>query len=327
MYSIFVASALLQTQSGQLPTLQVVGNKINITIAGKKQSVNANDDPGKEKSTDHVAYRRDDKWAVWDTKRGLTVRDGDKVLSTKLGDIAVSPRAFTRDEILKNLDSFQSKKRLKDSDSLSGSMRIGTKCYFLPRWTGKDGKTWLEALVVVDLAEPTPKPKFLGRFKGFSTASKNIDDKLFVVKDQLAVVSKQGDTWGLSNFDDGTTSFDFNPLGSNLISYFRGGYFLETTSYGTNIVGQIDLASGVRKNLFETRSKAVELADGSTLAVVRNRDNTVIKNLKTGGQVTHGANAYVAPVDNYVLVWTKDARTTAWLYEPNRWTALATAAN
>lgn len=327
MYSLFVASAILQTQSGKLPTLQVVGNKINVTISGKKETVNADDDPAKETSTDHIAYRRNERWAVWDSKRGLTVRDGDKVSSSKLGDIAVSPRAFTRDEILKNLDLIQSKKRTKDSDSLSGSMRIGTKCYFVPRWTGKDGATWLEALVMVDLAEPTPKPKFLGRFKGFSSAYKPIDDKLFIVKDQLAIVAKQGDTWGLSSFDDSMTTFDFSPLGSNLISYFRGGYFVEASSYGTNIVGQIDLATGVRKNLFETRTKNVELNDGSALAVVRSRDTTVIKNLRTGGQVTHSANAYVAPIDNYVLVWTKDSKTTAWLYEPGRWTALATAAN
>lgn len=326
MFPSFLASVILQTQTAQIPSLQVVGNKINVTIAGKKSTVNADEDPSKEKVIDHIAYRRDDRWAVWDS-RGLTVRDGAKASSTKLGDIAVSPRAFTRDEILKNLDFFKAKKRAKDSDSLSGSVRIGTKCFFLPRWTAKDGETWLEALVVVDLAESNPKPKFLGRFKGFSSSFRPIDDKLFVVKDQLSIVSKQGDTWGLSSYDNAQSSFEFNPLGSNLVSYFRGGYFLESTSYGTYIVGQIDLGTGVRKNLFETRSKTVELTDGSALAILRSKDNTVIKNLKTGGQVTHSANAYVTPVNNYVLVWTKDERTTAWLYEPVRWTTVATAAN
>jgi len=326
MFSTFLASAILQTQTPQVPSLQVVGNKINVTIGGKKETVNADDDPAKEKELNHVAFRRDNRWAVWDA-RGLTIRDGSKASSTKLGDIAVSPRAFTREEILKNLDLFKSKKRAKDSDSLSGSVRLGTKCYFLPRWTAQDGATWLEALVVVDLSESNPKPKFVGRFKGFSSSFRPIDDKLFVVKDELALVSKQGDTWGLSTYDEPLSSFEFNPLGSNLVSYFRGGYFLESTSYGTYIVGQIDLGTGVRKNLFETRSKMVELSDGSTLAILRSKENTVIKNLKTGGQVTHSANAYVTPVNNYVLVWTKDARTTAWLYEPMRWTAVATAAN
>lgn len=326
MYSFLLVSSLLQTQTPVVPSLQVVGNKINVTVAGKTQTISADEDPSKEKPADHIAFRRDDRWAVWDA-RGLTVRDGKKAISTKLGDIAVSPRAFPREEILKNLDLFKSKKRNKDSDSLSGSVRIGTKCYFMPRWTASDGSTWLEALVVVDLSEANPRPKFLGRFKGFSSANLNIDDKLFLVKDQLSIVSRQGDTWGLSYFDDTQSSFEFNPLGSNLVAYYRGGFFLETTSYGTSIVGQIDLASGVRKNLFETRSKTVELADGSPFAVVRNRDNTVIKNLKTGGQITHSAKAYMTPVNNFVLVWTKDTRTAAWLYEPTRWTAVATAAN
>ena len=326
MFPAFVLSALLQTQTPSLPSLQVVGNKINVTINGKVESVDADEDPGKEKVVDHIAFRRDNRWAVWDN-RGLTVRDGDKATSTKLGEIAVSPRAFPHEEIVKNLDLFKSKKKNKDADSLSGSTRIGTKCYFLPRWTAKDGETWLEALVMVDLAETNPKPKFLGTFKGLSSSYKPIDDKLFVVKEQLAVVSKQGDTWGLSSYDEGQSTFEFNPLGSNLISYFRGGYFLESTSYGTYIVGQIELASGNRKNLFETRSKTVELTDGSALAILRNKDNTIIKNLRTGGQVTHSANAYVSAVNNYVLIWTKDTRTTAWLYEPVRWTAIATAAN
>ena len=326
MFPTFILNALLQTQAPQVPSLQVVGNKINITIGGKVQSVNADEDPSKEKSVDHIAFRRDARWAVWD-KRGLTVRDGEKAMSTKLGDIAVSPRAFPHDQIVKNLDLFKAKKRNKDADSLSGSTRIGSKCYFLPRWTSKDGATWLEALVVVDLSEANPKPKFLGTFKGLSSSYKPIDDKLFIVKSQLSVVTSQSETWGLSSYDDTQSTFEFNPLGSNLKSYYRGGYFLESTSYGTNIVGQIDLASGTRKNLFETRSSSVELTDGSSLAVLRSKDNTIIKNLKTGGQVTHSVNAYVSPVNNYVLVWTKNSRTTAWLYEPVRWTAIATAAN
>jgi hypothetical protein len=326
MFPSFILSALLQTQTPQVPSLQVVGNKINVTIGGKIETVNSDEDPMRESAPDHIAFRRDNRYAVWDN-RGLTVRDGTKVSSTKLGDIAVSPRAFPHDQIVKNLELFKSKKRSKDSDSLSGSTRLGTKCYFVPRWTDKEGQTWLEALVMVDLAESNPKPKFLGSFKGFSSSYKPIDDKLFVVKDQLSIVSKQAETWGVSTYDDNQSTFEFNPLGSNLVSYFRGGYFLESTSYGTYIVGQIDLGTGIRKNLFETRSKSVELSDGSSLAVLRNKDNTIVKNLKTGGQVTHSANAYVSSINNYVLIWTKNSRTTAWLYEPVRWTAVATAAN
>ena len=177
------------------------------------------------------------------------------------------------------------------------------------------------------MAEANPKPKFLGTFKGLSSSYKPIDDKLFVVKDQLSVVTNQNETWGLSSYDDAQSTFEFSPHGSNLVSYFRGGYFLEKTSYGTYIVGQIELSTGLRKNLFETRSKVVEMNDGSNLAVLRSKENTIIKNLKTGGQVTHSPNAYVSPYKNYVLIWTKTTRTSAWLYEPVRWTAIATAAN
>ena len=274
----------------------------------------------------HIAFRRDQRWAVWDD-RGLTVRDGKNAVTTKLNEIAVSPRAFSRDEIIKTLELFKTNKRKKDSDSLSGSLRIGTKCYFLPRWTDIDGKTWLEALVEVDLGQPNPRPKFLGRFKGFTSALKPIDERLFLVKDRLSVVSSDTGTWGLGSFIDGNGAFEFSPLGTNLVSYFRGGYFLESTSYNTYIVGQIDLGTGLRKNLFETRSKLVDLKDGSSVAVVRQKGSTVIKNLKTGGQITTEGNAFVAPIDKYVLVWSKDQRMSAYLYEPVRWTVIATATN
>lgn len=332
MTSLFLSSAFVlaltgqNAQAGQVPKINIAGDMINVSIGAKTESVSVKQDIFKEKSLPHIAYRRDTKWAVWD-QRGLTIRVGNAATSTKLGDIAVSPKAFSREQILKNLDLFGQKARYKESDSLSGSVRIGTLCYFVPRWTDSAGQTWLEALVVVDLADTKPKPTFLGRFKGVTAAYKPIDEKLFIVKDKLAVVSKEGDTWGLSSFDDVNRSFEFSPLGSNLVSYFRGGYFIESTSYGTYIVGQIDLGSGVRKNLFETRTKMVDLSDGSTYAIIRAKESTVVKNLKTGGQVTHGPNAYIAPIDKYLLVWTRDTRTTAWLYEPQRWTTVATATN
>ncbi len=326
MLPLVVATALIQTQKPSLPTLKVEGKKISVEVDGKAYAFDADTDPTSEKVIPHIAFRRDQRWAVWDD-RGLTVRDGKVAVTTKLGEIAVSPRAFSRDEILKSLDLFKTNKRKKNSDALSGSLRLGTKCYFLPRWTDADGKTWLEALIEVDLAQPNPRPKFLGRFKGFTSALKNIDDRLFLVRDRLSIVSSDGGTWGLGSFADNNGTFEFSPLGTNLISYFRGGYFLESTSYNTYIVGQIDLSSGLRKNLFETRSKSVDLKDGSSVAVVRQKGSTVVKNLKTGGQITTDGNAYVAPIDKYVLVWTKDQRTSAYLYEPVRWTAVATATN
>ena len=326
MLPLVVATAVLQTQKPSLPTLKVEGKKISVEVEGKAYSFDSDSDPTVEKLVPHIAFRRDQRWAVWD-HRGLTVRDGQNAISTKLGDVAVSPRAFSRDEILKSLDQFKSGKRNKESDALSGSLRLGSKCYFLPRWTDKDGKTWLEALIEVDLSQPNPRPKFLGRFKGFTSALKLIDERLFLVKDRLSVVSSDGGTWGLGSYSDNTSTFEFSPLGTNLISYFRGGYFLESTTYNTYIVGQIDLGSGLRKNLFETRSKSVDLKDGSSVAVVRQKGSTIVKNLKTGGQITTDGTAFVAPVDKYVLVWTKEQRTSAYLYEPVRWTAVATATN
>jgi hypothetical protein len=319
-------STTIRTQVQSTPILQIVGKKINVSVGGKIETFVSDEDPNEERSENFVAYRRNNRWAVWDD-RGLTIRSGKYVTSSKLGDIAVSPRAFTRDQIRSTLDLFDQKKRSKPSDSLSGSVRIGTKCYFLPRWTDSDGHTWLEALIEVDLALEKPKAKFLGRFKGFTSAYKPIDDKLFTISEQISAVTSETETWGVGTYVDDTGIFEFSPLGAGLVSYYRGGYFIERTSYSTYIVGQVDLASGLRKNLYESRNRELEMQDGSPLLVVRNQGMTVVKNLRTGGQVTHQSNAYVASVDKYVLVWTKENRTTAWLYDPTRWTTIATAVN
>lgn len=316
----------VQTKPQTPPILQIVGKKINVFVGGKTESFASDEDPSEEKYGSFIAYRRNNKWAVWDD-RGLTIRSGKTVTTSKLGEIAVSPRAFTRDQIRNTLDLFDKKKRSKPADSLSGSVRIGTKCYFLPRWTDADGETWLEALVEVDLAQEKPKAKFLGRFRGFTSAYKPLDDKLFTINDQISVVSSETETWGVGTYLEDSGIFEFSPLGAGLISYYRGGYFIERTSYSTYIVGQVDVASGLRKNLYESRNRELEMRDGSPVLVVRNPGTTIVKNLKTGGQVTHQSDAFVTTIDKYVLVWTNQNRTTAWLYDPARWTAIATAAN
>jgi hypothetical protein len=325
IHSLAVA-AVIQTQKPVVPSLNFEGKKITVKFGDKVSQFSVDEDPMVDPPVPHKAFRKDEKWAVWDN-RGLTIRNGKKVFSTKLGEIAVSPRAFSRETIVKNLDAFNKGTKKKEADSLSGYLKVDSKCYFVPRWSTNEGKTWLEALVMVDLQDENPKPVFLGKFKGFSTAFRPLDDKLLTFKGKIAMVTQEGDTWGLGTFEPETKAYDFSPLGSNLVSYYRGGYFLEETSYGTSIVGQIDLNSGLRKNLFETRSKMIALKDGANVAVVKEKGNTVVRNLKTGGQIIHGANAFVAPIDDYVLVWTKDKRTTAWLYEPNRWTQVVSAAN
>ena len=71
-----------------------------------------------------VIYRKDANYAVWDS-RGLTIRKDGRVRNTRLPDIALTPKLFSRDEILQTKDLLQNKKRQKGADALSGSMRVG----------------------------------------------------------------------------------------------------------------------------------------------------------------------------------------------------------
>jgi len=133
----------------------------------------------REKPALSVSFRKNQTYAVWDD-RGLTIRIGKTAKSTRLEEIAVTPKIFTADEIRETAGLIKAKKRSKKAASLSGARRIGTTVYFLLRWEDSAGKPWMESLVSVDLAKPTFHPTLLARLPGLSLADKPIDDKLIL---------------------------------------------------------------------------------------------------------------------------------------------------
>src|ERR1044072_4298054 len=77
-----------------------------------------------------TVFRKNNTYAVWD-ERGLTVRVGDSVRSSKLPSIVLSPKGFTRDEILFTNREIKAGRRSVDVAALSGAVRVANKVYFL----------------------------------------------------------------------------------------------------------------------------------------------------------------------------------------------------
>lgn len=282
----------------------------------------------KPKPTLSVAFRKNTTFAVWDD-RGLTIRHGRRVRSTRLPEIAVSPRAFEREQILETLDKIKAKDRRREASGLSGARRVGNFAYFLVRWNERNGSPWLEALVRVDLNSPTSKPEFVGRFGGLSTATAAIDDRMFLREGRLAILARATKEWGLATYDLAGKRFDFQALGENLETVVPAGQdtlaFIERTAYGTRVAGELDLTTLTRRELAEVRGRARFLdGDLPRLLVANNGREAVIRNLDSGSELRLPASSSLRRTRAGVLVWSPvRPPKRATLYDPARWSPRA----
>ncbi len=282
----------------------------------------------KEKPTLSVSFRKNKNYAVWDD-RGLTIRRGKIAKSTRLEDIATSPKVFDREELLSNLEKFKSKERIKSASALSGAKRVGNSVFFLVRWDGKDGKSWLEVLMSVDLTENGYHPKYHARLPGLTLAEKPIDDRMFVMGERLSAVVQKGDQWGLASFEPDSSTFEFKEIGRKLDSYQplsnRMGAFVERTDYGSRIGGKVDLQLLTRKNLVEAKS-GLKFADKvePLIAILSKNSDFRLINTDTGAELDLLSSVSMRRTPLGLVVWSPlKSPKRAWLYSPERWEVLA----
>ncbi|MDX2064291.1 MAG: hypothetical protein SFX74_00970 [Fimbriimonadaceae bacterium] len=180
---ILIPVPAMQATDAAGPQLSIYADNLIVRVATEKYQVPVTQ---AERPILSLAFRRDNAWAVWDD-RGLTVRVGNQVASYGLAEIAVSPRIFSRDEILRTV----AEKRNTRATALAGARRVGTKAYFVPRWLDAKGNPWLEALVEIDFRQAKPKPKLLARIPGVSLATKPIERQLEANADTLWLLIQQ----------------------------------------------------------------------------------------------------------------------------------------
>jgi hypothetical protein len=276
------------------------------------------------------AYRKGDLWIVWD-KRGLTVRKGSKVLTSKLNELTTSPKLFARDAILDNQKLFRSGARSKDPAGLSGRLVHEGVVYLVPRWQDKEGRTWLEALISIDPASATPKWAYRTKLQGFTLANKGIEDRLFVREGRIAALTKLGAAWGLSEWDPLTDTASARlPLGVDLDeAVYRTRHddilAVERTGYGTRLLYRVDPVESVRKPLTETRGEMRFVLEDPAVVFLNDGRLARLRTASTGAELTLTQAHRSAPMGQYVVVWRPAAKpVAAALYDPLRWRVLAT---
>lgn len=320
--ALIVLSLLAQSKPVDKYTLDFFQGSFVIRHGEAVERVPLKLDPEKPKLAS--VFRRDHNYAVWD-ERGLTVRIGTKVTSTHLPEIAVSPKIFRRSEILRTLDLAAKGQRSKDAAALSGAIRLGNEVYFLPRWEDKGGKTWMEALVRVDLSSPKPRWQLVGSFQGTSTASKAIDDVLFFQGGKLCVAARAEDGWGISTYTPSEDTFGFEHLGDDLRTWHSGGLFVEATNYGTTLAGHIVGSGLARETLLESKGNA-RFIDGNKplLAIVQTPSGPALRNVDTAAELPLPASCAVRRAKKLIVVWAPyDKPKVARVYRAGRWQELA----
>ena len=259
-----------------------------------------------------LSFRRDGRWAVWD-ERGLTTRDGDWTSTDRLAAIPVSPKIQKRVDIVATEAKLKAGKRRRAADGLSGARRIGPMVYLLPRWDDVDGTPWLEALVAVDLGQPRPKPRLLGSFGGLSLGRGPIDERLQVEDGRIAVAVNAPGAWGVATYDPRTRRFGFRPRGVRLLAR-EGDRLVETTSYGTTLVGR--QAGDRTVPWLETRGPA-EFVPGAGAVLVRCGPH--LRNAVTGAEMRISPDAAIRRAKAGVLVfWPQADPRSARLVDPSR---------
>lgn len=281
-----------------------------------------------------MVFRQNRTFAVWD-ERGLSIRSGKRLYTTKLPELAVTPRLFTKPEITKTLALIASGNRTRTASALSGCRRVGHIAYFVARWEERGGRPWLEALVAVDLAKPEPRPKLLGRFQGFTLAREPIDDKLFAFdrtpgNPVIAAIVRSGADWGSASFSQTANEFAFRSLGSNLIATATLApttvAFLERTAYGSTLLGTVDMRKRVRRDVCEDRG-AARLLDGASpiLEVVNWKGSFKLRNAESGALVDVPPGSTARRTALGVLVWTPTTDpSSATLFDLDRLSSIAT---
>lgn len=266
-----------------------------------------------------IAFRRNEHWAVWDD-RGLTVRANKLVRSSRLEEISVSPRIFTKDEIRATIAA----KRDRQARFLTGAKRLGTKTYFVPRWVDDAGKSWLECLVEVDLTAANPKPKLLGRLPGNSPASLGIDSMLFTIDGKLAVPIQKPTEWGIASWNLGANAWDFKKLGTRLVSLTAAGNAIEQSDSGTFTASRLNLTTGARQLLFESRRPIRFLDDQSPAFILEKGPSPRIINAETATVGTLRQSTFARRVGDFIVGYEGEKEpTAATLYRVEDWSPLA----
>lgn len=263
----------------------------------------------------------------WDGNQ-MTVRLGKYQRSTKFVDIPTSPRLFSKEQITDAIRAVDKGELTLEASSLAGHELIGEDLYLLMRWNRADKTPGFEALVRINMTEKTPWFKVMGKLPGTSRATGVVADELFMEGKRLAAVAEQGEgKWGLATWDLDESYMRFYPLGQNLFRYSIPGkapeklMFVERSTYGTYLGGEIDLAEKERVDLAESRDKISFVSSDPVVVRFDSTEQCRIRFINSSLERTFAPWTAARMTKRGLLTWLPSASPTqAAFFYPDNWT-------
>lgn len=238
-------------------------------------------------------------------QRGLGIQYADKGGFTGLGYMPTTPKLFTREQILRNVELIDSGERQASVSSISGFEIVGDTVFLLLRWDDKAGDPWLETLVYIDTSGEAPKVNLVGRFVGFTFAKGVVSDELHGKGGRLYAVTRSESGFGIGDYSpaDQKVGYRIVPGVVDRITLFGDGFLTErTTVYGTTLIGVLDPLSLAHRMVLETRGEVVESGLLSALRIKEGGASSLVA-LGSGAKIEVESGWAYADTKFGVLKW------------------------
>jgi hypothetical protein len=324
--ALFFELAISQTLPAKLA---YENGGFTVSIPGREERIASSPlEPPKGPVATPVFYRKDATFAAWDA-RGLTIRVGEKVTSTRLSSFLLDPLLNSPAEIAKHRFLIQAGRMKSGAADLVAARRFKHETLWVVRWQELDGKQVADALVAVDLGAANPEPKVVAKLKGRLIADGPITSRLLALADKVTLIEANETRWGIVQWDPVAKRLSRSGMGHTLRAVEmisnRLGAFVESTPRGTQVLGRLDLVSKGRKDLLETPGEAM-LLDRATpwIAYVIEGGEARLHNLDSGAKMTIPADSYAKRGAKSLLIWSGGSHpSAAALYDWVRWDKLA----
>ena len=259
-------------------------------------------------------------------QRGLGIQYGDKGGFTRLGYMPTTPKLFTREQILRNVELIDAGARTAEVSAVSGFEIVGETVFLLLRWDDSEGDPWLETLVYIDTGGDAPKVNLVGRFVGFTAARGVVSDELHGTAGRLYAVTRSESGFGIGDYSTAGQQVHYRvvPGVIDRITLFGDRFLTErTTVYGTTLVGVLDPLTLSHMTVLEMRGEVVVSGLMSVLQIKENGVSSFVA-LGSGAKIEVESGWAYADTRFGVLKWyPSDAPERAELLETGGWTSVA----
>lgn len=244
---------------------------------------------------------------VWFDKNGIAYSQKGFRWRSTLRAVPTSGKVATKESNEELVRLLKEGQRKLDVSALSGWAVVDKQVYLLARWDDASKRPWLEALVSIDLSQKRPEPKLAAKWPGLSFATGVVDSALVTKDGALASLANGPENFGRAEFHIQSGETMFEPLGprvskARFVPGTQTVWTLTPTSYGTNLLGLVNVGANSLRTVAEVRGKMKGVVNPAVAQYV-GVDGPRWLNLHTGAETAGTMDSQAWGTSNGILVW------------------------